>query len=116
MEGLLGPYKDTIIKLVVKQVIEHLVKKAAWISLAPVNWILVQILTKIFSIALEKTILGINMVAIEIEYRGEVKTFKKILEEAKNTPKEDVEKSHEIEERLIESGRELIRLFDTKRL
>lgn len=115
-KAILDPYKDMLVKLAVKQVMQYAISRAAWLALGPVNFIAGYILSKIFLVALENTILGVNMLMIDMETDQEVKEFTELIKKAKATPKEDMEASNAIEKELIEAGNDLIRIMEHRRL
>ena len=107
--------KDVVVKMVVKQATGVLLKKAPWLfSFGPVNWVVSHLLFLGVEFLVKKTILGTNLLIIELHVDGRVGEIDEILariKEAKSVEEEDA-----LEKELIEASGRLIRFKDHVRL
>jgi hypothetical protein len=115
-DGFLDPYRDTIIKIVTKQVLAALILRLPFLSFGPAAYMASYFLSKIFEIALDKTILGINLAVIDWKIDQEVSELRELLDIVKKIPPEDVDARDKVEQEIIKSARDLISLRDKPRL
>jgi hypothetical protein len=108
--GFLDPYRSTIINVAVKELMIILVTKLPFLSFGPLGAVASWILGWVLGIALDKTVLGVNMAIIEISTDLEVAHLKKALDEAKTIDPKDLEKKEANEKDIIEAARKLITL------
>lgn len=110
---LLDPYRKTIVEIVVKQVMGVLLGRVPWLSFGPFNAVIVYFLTKVFYIALDKTILGLNLYLIEVRTDGNVNELRGLLDGVATATPEEREV---LEDKIIDSSRNLIKLYDDRRM
>lgn len=111
--GIIDPYRDTIIKLAVKQVLGALATRLPFIASGPIGWFASVVLSKLVAILLDKSILGLNLYLIEIQTNANVNELKELLAKAQQASGEEREK---LEDQIIDSTSNLIRLNDKRRL
>lgn len=70
--------KKFFVKVVTKQLVAFLITKAAFIAWGPVGWFVSLVVSKILSLAINKTILGINLVFIDLSIGSDVKKLDKV--------------------------------------
>lgn len=115
-DGFLDPYKGTLVKIVTKQVMAALVLRLPFLAYGPIGYIASVLLSKIFEIALDKTILGINLAVIDWKIDQEVSELRELLDIVKTIPPEDKDARDKVEQEIIKSARDLISLRDKPRL
>jgi hypothetical protein len=113
-EGIFEELKDLTVKIVVKEAVARLVTQAPWLSTGPVNWIVVQLLTWVTRFLVTKTILGANLLLIEVYIDGRVGDFEDILDKINKAVTD--EERERLEDELVEVSRKLIRFRDHIRL
>lgn len=89
-EGYVKPYRETIVKLIVKQCLKGLVKQAPIFASGPLGWIMSKFLFWIVPKLLDNTILGLNIMWVRTENQGNVDKLNKLFEDSKKdlTPEE----------------------------
>lgn len=115
-DGILDPYKRTLVDIAVKQAMTALIKRASWLSLPIINPVASWMLTKTAMLLLEKTILQINLYMIEVDTNRSVKGIKEGLDQIKALPPEAKEEKDAIENKIIGHSRDLIKFRDRRRL
>lgn len=114
--GFLDPFKKAIVEIARKQLVRALVIRAPFLSFGPINWALVWFLDWVIGRLLAETILGINLIVVDIENDGDVRKMKTIIEEIKKLKPEEKERRDNLETEFIEAASDLIRLRDERRL
>lgn len=113
-EGVLDELKDLTVKIVVKEAVARLLVRAPWLSTGPVNWILVQLLTWVTRFLVTKTILGANLLLIEVYIDGRVGDVEEILAKIKKA--ETDEERERLEDELVAASQKLIRFREHTRM
>jgi len=114
--GALDGYRKSIISVIVKQVMAALIAKLPFLAWGPFAYVAGVILEKIFSYALKNTILGINIAIVDWKINDDVKDIKKYLDDINKLPVEDKDARDKIEQKLIESAKSLITLYNKPKL
>jgi hypothetical protein len=114
--GVLDPVRSSLVNVIVKQVMVVLIGKLPFISFGPLAYLASTLLGWLFGIALDKTILGINLAIIDFKVDAETKELKDLLEKIKTIPLEDKNERDRIENEIVDSARDLISLRDKPRV
>jgi hypothetical protein len=108
--------KETIIRVAVKETLAALVTRLPFLSFGPFGLVIGYVLEKLFSFALDKTILGVNLYLIDIKTDTEVANLKELLNEASTLDHTEKDKLDSVEQKIIDNARNLIQLYDSKRM
>jgi len=104
----LEPYKGTLVKLAVKELMGLLLKKAPFLALGPVNWFLTQIISFIVGRLLTQGIKEADIIWSAQQKDGLVLAIAKLLDDYEGAESE--EERDKIEKELIENSRDFIKL------
>ena len=108
--------KSLLISQLKKQIMAGLVKRLAFFAMPIVNPVMTFVIGWVLEIALEKTVLGLNLLWIEIENEREKKAYEDAFEDLKKLPEDpDPEELERQRRKFEDAARDLIRIR-TKRL
>ena len=107
--------KDIFVDFAVKQAMGYLLKQAPWLfGFSPMGWIVRQVLYWLVKILVRETVLGTNLLLIEVHIDGRVGEMEDLLERLEQAETE--EQRDAIEKEMVDVSRRLIRIQDDIRL
>ena len=103
-------FKKRLARYASKQILEMLIKKAAFLSWGPLSWIISEVLYKLAYKFLEATILGLHIIMLEYDVKKDVDKVEKILEKIKSVGEGTTSAEKEkLDKELAEAGIDLIK-------
>ena len=103
--------KELLLQQLRKQIMQGLVKRLALFGLPLVNPIVSFVVGWVLEIALEKTVLGLNLLWIEIENEREKRAYEEAFDDLKKLPQDpDPQELERQRKKFEDAARDLIRI------